>query len=299
MSEVELRRLSGSFGLEIRTPGRTALDLAHGGGLDLLSLLEQHLVLVLREQHLTHAQQVQLARVLGTPTPAHPVVPGHPLHPEILELQASKGGKNARWHTDVTFIDAPHAISVLVADQLPPFGGDTLFASLVRAYDTLHAPLQTVAEQLWAVHRIAPLAYWGEPFESAWSRQDAAKLYEDSLRVPPVVHPVVRVHPTTNRKALFVNPGFTSHLVGMSRIESDHLLALFYAHATQPELTIRHRWQEGDVLIWDNRATMHYAVDDYSGQERRMRRVTIAGAKPVGVDGRVSFVSVDPLEHIR
>ena len=139
--------------------------------------------------------------------------------------------------------------------------------------------------QLEAVHRISPLAYWGEPFDSALNRADAQKLFDDSLDVPPVIHPVVRVHPTTGRPNLFVNPGFTSHIVGMSRIESDGLLHLLYEHMTQPEFVLRHRWRNGDVVIWDNRATMHYAVDDYGTTERRVRRVTIRGPRPVGPTG--------------
>jgi alpha-ketoglutarate-dependent taurine dioxygenase len=290
-----LTKLSGSFGAEL-TGGHVSTDLAEG---ELREILEEHLVVVLREQHLTHAEHVDLARTLGEPTPAHPVVPGHPEHPEILELDAAAGGKNARWHTDVTFVESPPAASILVADELPAHGGDTMWASLRDAHDRLAPALQILVAKLWAVHKISPLAYWGEPFDTALSRDDANRLFEDSLSVPPVVHPVVRVHPVTGRLGLFVNPGFTKHIVGFSRTESEHLLALLFAHCTQPELTIRHRWRAGDVVIWDNRATMHYALDDYGSAARRMRRVTIHGGKPRGVDGRESFVSSDPLEHVR
>ena len=114
-----------------------------------------------------------------------------------------------------------------------------------------------------------------------------------------MVHPVVRVHPSTGQPALFVNPGFTSHIVGMSRIESDSLLALLHAHASQPAFTLRHRWREGDVVIWDNRATMHYAIDDYGDVDRRMRRVTIRGSAPAGPDGFTSAVTDDPMVAVR
>jgi taurine dioxygenase len=110
---------------------------------------------------------------------------------------------------------------------------------------------------------------------------------------------VVRVHPTTGRRALFVNPGFTSHLVGLSRVESDRLLALLFDHATQPEVVVRHRWQAGDVVIWDNKATMHYATDDYGTAERRMRRVTIAGGVPHGPTGSESRIVDDPFLAVR
>lgn len=288
--------LNGNFGAELSGGrlGDPAFDAA-----SLLPLLEQHLVLVLRNQHLSHAEQVTVARALGEPTPAHPVVPGHPDHPEILVLDGNSGGRNARWHTDVTFIPAPPAASVLVGDSFPGSGGDTVWADLRTAYERLAPALQSAVDQLEAVHRISPLAYWGEPFDTAIGRADAQKLYDDGAKVPPVIHPVVRVHPSTGRKSLFVNPGFTTHIVGLSRIESEHLLKLLFEHSAQPELQYRHRWSAGDVLLWDNRATAHYAVDDYGTSERRMRRVTIRGSKPVGPSGAESRIADDPLVAVR
>ena len=287
--------ITGTFGAEI-TGARLATDFAEG---EVLDLLERHLVLVFRDQFLSHAEQVELARSLGEPTPAHPVVPGHPDHPEILELDAQKGGKNARWHTDVTFVPTPPTASVLVADHLPAYGGDTQWIDLRSAYESLSPAIREAVSGLRAVHRISPLAYWGEPFDSALGRADAWKLFEDAQRVPPVLHPVVRVHPSTGRPALFVNPGFTTHIAGLSRIESDNLLRLLYEHMTQPELTLRHRWRAGDVVMWDNRATAHYAIDDYGSTERRMRRVTIKGHRPVGPDGFESHVVDDPMVAVR
>lgn len=262
-------------------------------------LLDEHRLLVLRDQHLTHAEQVALAHGLGEPTPAHPVIPGHPDFPEILEQDGANGGRNARWHTDVTFIPTPPAASVLVGDATPDSGGDTMFADTRTAYERLAAPVRQMVDRLQAVHRISPLAYWGEPFDTALGRDDAQKLLDDAALVPPVIHPVVRVHPNTGRPNLFVNPGFTSHVVGLSRIESDGVLRMLYAHMTQPELTLRHRWRDGDVVIWDNRATMHYAVDDYGTSERRMRRVTIRGPLPVGPTGITSRIADDPLIAVR
>jgi taurine dioxygenase len=287
--------ITGTFGLEL-----TGHELRKGFDPNwLLDLLEQHLVVVIRDQFLTHAEQVAVARALGEPTPAHPVVPGHPDYPEILELDAAKGGKNARWHTDVTFVATPPAASVLVGDVVPAFGGDTLWADLRTGYERLAAPLRALVDDLEAVHRITPIAYWGEPFDSALSRDDAQDLYEKALKVQPVVHPVVRIHPSTGKPALFVNPGFTSHIVGMSRIESEHLLKLLYEHTTQPEMVLRHRWRPGDVLMWDNRATMHYATDDYGNVERKMRRVTIRGGRTFGRNGVESRIVEDPLVAIR
>ena len=287
--------ITGCFGAEI-TGADVRTDFADG---EILRLLEQHLVLVFRDQHLSHAGQVELARAIGEPTPAHPVVPGHPDHPEILELDAQKGGKNARWHTDVTFVPTPPAASVLVADHTPEFGGDTMWLDLRTAYARLNPVLRTAIDGLKAVHRISPLAYWGEPFDSALSRDDAQRLFHDALNVPPVLHPVVRIHPSTGRPSIFVNPGFTTHIAGFSRIESDNLLKLLYEHMTQPEFTLRHRWRPGDVLLWDNRATAHYAIDDYGTADRRMRRVTIRGGRTTGPDGFESRVADDPMLTVR
>ena len=288
-------QITGAFGAELQGD---RIDVASDGAW-ILSLLEEYRFLAIRGQHLAHAEQVALARALGEPTPAHPVVPGHPDFPEILELDGAKGGKNARWHTDVTFVETPPAASVLVGDVVPVTGGDTLWADLVSAYESLSPALRDLVDGLEAVHRITPLAYWGEPFDTALSRQDAIDLFENAKKVAPVIHPVVRVHPTTGRKSLFVNPGFTSHIVGMSRIESENLLKLLYEHSTQPEFVLRHRWRSGDVLLWDNRATMHYATDDYGTAERKMRRVTIRGTKPFGVSGSESRIAADPLVAVR
>jgi taurine dioxygenase len=290
-----LRPLTGTFGVElIGAHVRDDVDLSW-----LAPLLADSGVLVIREQHLTHAEQSRFARAFGEPTPAHPVVPGHPDFPEILELDAARGGKNARWHTDVTFVATPPAASVLVADALPEVGGDTLWADLRSAYDRLSPAVQTLVDGLEAVHRITPLAYWGEPFDTALSRDDAQQLFAQSLEMPPVVHPVVRVHPVTGRRSLFVNPGFTSHIVGMSRIESEGLLHMLYQHSTVPECTVRHRWQPGDVVVWDNRATMHYATDDYGTTERRTRRITLRGDAAVGPTGLRSRVVDDVLTATR
>ncbi len=284
------------------TIGATITGSCLSDGVDGAWLSEQltaHLVLVIPDQNPTHAQQVVLARAIGEPTPAHPVVPGHPDHPEILVLDGAKGGRNARWHTDVTFMPAPPAASVLVSDAVPSCGGDTMWADTRTAYDRLAPSLKTAIDQLEAVHRISPLAYWGEPFDTALAREDVQQLFDDAGKVPPVIHPVVRVHPITGRKNLFVNPGFTTHIVGLSRIESDGLLRLLYEHATQPEFLVRHHWAVGDIVIWDNRTTMHYAVDDYGVAERRMRRVTIRGDRPVGPTGTESRIADDPLTTVR
>jgi alpha-ketoglutarate-dependent sulfate ester dioxygenase len=294
-SHWTVNRLTGCFGAELVGASLADDDAAA----DVLDLLHEHLVLVVRDQVLAAADQVALARRIGMPTPAHPVTPGLDGFPEVLVLDGALGGKNAMWHTDVTFMSRPPAVSILVADELPEFGGDTLWADMRSAYTGLSAPIRTLIDGLAAVHRISPLAYWGVPFDDALNRDDAMTLYEQSKSVVPVVHPMVRVHPVTGRPSLFVNPGFTSHVVGLSRHESDGLLKLLYEHATQPEFIVRHRWRPGDVVMWDNRATMHYATDDYGSATRKMRRVTLAGPEPVGVTGLVSYATDDPLVTVR
>lgn len=286
--------ITGTFGLELTGGALAATDATLLAG-----LLAEHLVVVVRDQHLDPAAQVALASALGEPTPAHPVVPGNATHPEILELDAARGGRNARWHTDVTFVVEPPAASILVADEVPSFGGDTLWADLRGAYERLSGSVRQLVDDLTAVHRVSPLAYWGEPFDTALSREDAWQMFNQARDLPSVVHPVVRVHPLTQRRSLFVNPGFTSHVVGVSRLESDALLALCEAHATQPEHVLRHRWRSGDVVLWDNRATMHYATDDFGAGARRMRRVTLRGDRPVGPGGFRSELADDPLVAVR
>jgi taurine dioxygenase len=290
----KLTPLTGAFGAEVDLDLNEVED-----GAALMALLEEHLVLVFRDQHLSHAAQSRIAHAMGEPTPAHPVVPGHPDFPEMLILEAAAGGKNARWHTDVTFVPTPPAASVLVGEIIPPFGGDTCWSDTRTAFERLNSSIQAAIVDLEAVHRIAPLAYWGEPFDTALSREDADALFEAAKDVPPVIHPVVRIHPSTGLPSLFVNPGFTTHLVGCSRIESEYLLKLLFEHMVQPELTLRHHWRQGDVVMWDNRATSHYAVDDYGDQPRRMRRITLRGSLPFGPTGTESRIAEDPLVAVR
>lgn len=294
---LSLAPLTGTLGAEVHDVDLARVDTATLSSID--AALVEHGVLVFRDQRLTKADQVALARGLGEPTLAHPIVPGPDDHPEILELDAAAGGRNARWHTDVTFVVTPPRASILYGETIPAYGGDTQWADMRAAYDRLALPLRDMVAQLDAVHRVSPLAYWGEPFDTALTRDDAMALARKAADLPAVIHPVVRVHPETGRRNLFVNPGFTTHVVGLSRIESDGLLAMLYAHSTQPEMVYRHQWRTGDLVIWDNRCTMHYAVDDYDTAPRRVRRVTLRGDAPRGANGTVSHVVDDPLVAIR
>ncbi|ALG10703.1 TauD/TfdA dioxygenase family protein [Kibdelosporangium phytohabitans] len=238
-------------------------------------------VLVFRDQVLTPAAHRAFAAALGELTPAHPVVPGLDAdHPEIYVLDSGDGGKSPVWHTDVTFMRNPPLGSVLRAVSLPPTGGDTLWTNLEAAYLALSAPVRELADQLDAVHD--GRKDFEEYLNTRLSGEGNTWEGEQVRSLDPVVHPVVRVHPETGRRSLFVSPGFTTRLLGVSERESRALLDLFFDAIGRPEYSVRHRWHPGDVVVWDNRSTAHYAVDDYGDQHRVMHRITIRGDQPVG-----------------
>ncbi|HZP27612.1 MAG TPA: TauD/TfdA family dioxygenase [Acidimicrobiia bacterium] len=244
-------------------------------------------VVFFRDQDLTQAQHVAFGRYFGDVTPAHPTLPAaFPEHPEILLLDnqrysADSVSIESRWHTDVTFVPNPPMASILRGVVVPPYGGDTQFSNLVAAYEKLSAPIRDLIDGLHAVHHnVLPLARGEMPAEMAKQFMSA------DLRA---VHPVVRVHPETGERAIFVNPNFTSHVVELSRKEGRHLLELLYEQISNPEYTCRFRWEPGSIAFWDNRATAHLVPTDVpAGFQRSMQRITLAGDVPVGVDGRPS-----------
>lgn len=238
-------------------------------------------VLVFRGQRLNPSAHRAFAATLGELTPAHPVVPGLDAeHPEIYVIDAGDGGKAPEWHTDVTFTRTPPLGSVLRAVDLPPTGGDTCWTDLEAAYLWLSPPLRELADRLEAVHD------GRKDFEEFLRerRSGEGNLWEgERVRsLDPVTHPVVRVHPETGRRSLFVSPGFTTHVKDVSETESRALLDLFFAAVGRPEYSVRHRWAPGDVVVWDNRSTAHLAIDDYGDQHRVMHRITLRGDQPVG-----------------
>lgn len=273
---LAVERLSPHFGVVVH-----GLDLSAATDDDIAAVraaLTRFKVLVFREQQLDDSTQVELGRRLGGVTEGHPVVPGLEGHPEIYELDSSTGGFADIWHTDVTFVARPPLGSILRAVVLPPTGGDTQWADLELAYQSLHPAVQRLADELVAVHD--GTREWGYYLAQ---RQQATEWEGRSFdRLEPFEHPVVRVHPETGRKSLFVNPGFVSHIAGVSDAESRHLLELFYAHITKPEHIVRQRWSVGDVVMWDNRSTVHYANRDYGDTRRVMRRITLRGDEPFG-----------------
>jgi taurine dioxygenase len=289
---IDVRPLSGHTGAEIHGVDLTRpLDPAVVA--EIRATLLEWKVVFFRDQHLTQDQHIAFGRQFGDVTPAHPTLPAaFPEHPEILLLDnqayaaAEKDGKGPsienRWHTDVTFVPNPPMGSILRGIVVAPYGGDTQWTNLVTAYDTLSAPLQRLCDELHAVHHnFLPIGRGEMP--ATLKEQFQSK----DIRS---VHPVVRVHPETGERALFVNPNFTSHLVELSRKEGNHLLALLYEHIASPAFTCRFRWEPGSIAFWDNRATCHLVPTDVPpGMHRSMQRITLAGDVPVGPDGEASY----------
>ena len=272
---LDVRPLSPVIGAEVR-----GLDLSAPLGAATVAAvraaLNAHHVVFFREQELTPEAQVAFAGQFGEVTEAHPVIPSIDAHPKVLAIDAARGDKASWWHTDVTFTDTPPMGSVLYLTTVPEVGGDTMWASLQDAYDRLAPPLRAMCDQLLAVHH--------DPWFAAEVDENGGYRWNGEWRekLLPSVHPVVRTHPETGRNGLFVNYQFTQLILGMSRLESAAVLDLLYRHCAQPEVTCRFRWEPGSVAFWDNRACLHYALDDYGTAERYGHRVTLRGDKPYG-----------------
>jgi taurine dioxygenase len=241
-------------------------------------LLVEHHILFFRRQPLTPQQQCRFAARFGE-LHIHPIYPVLPQLPEIMVIDTHGDflPDNDNWHTDVTFSPTPPLAGLLAAKQLPSVGGDTLWSSNLAAYEALSEPQKRLLQGLTAEHSVVksfPAGRWGaDPkFKERYDRAVA--------KHPPVTHPVVRTHPVSGRKALFVNEGFTTHIHELKPSESDALLAFLFAHAGRPEFTLRWHWNVDDVAFWDNRITQHYAVADYLPERRVMHRATVIGDRP-------------------
>jgi taurine dioxygenase len=245
----------------------------------LQAALVEHQVLLFRQQRLTPQQHRDFAARFG-PLHVHPIYPHHAEAPEVIVLDSAVTDltDNALWHTDVTFTERPPMGSVLLARMVPPVGGDTLWASCAAAYEALSPAMQEFLLTLSATHDIAQ-SFPAERF--GMSLEAAEKLQAAKRKNPPVKHPVIRTHPVSKRRGLFVQEGFTTHINELKAAESRVLLDYLFQHSVRPEFTVRWKWREGDVAFWDNRCTLHYATDDYRPQRRVMNRATIVGDIPV------------------
>ena len=276
----DLNRVAGALGAEI-----SGIDLARSLDDAVIAEIRQglldHQVIFFRDQHLTPEQHLAFGRRFGDLN-IHDFVAGMPDRPEILEVRKEEhetgGNFGGAWHSDVTYLEEPALGSILYAREVPAFGGDTLFANMYLAYDALSEGMKRMLADMTAVHS-ARRAY--SPRSNYFTEgQRSMKILRSNAAEAEVQHPVVRTHPETGRKALFVNGTFTIRFTDMTEEESAPLLHYLYRHATHPEFTCRFRWRPNAIAFWDNRCVQHYAINDYHGQQRVMHRVTVNGDRP-------------------
>jgi taurine dioxygenase len=285
----EFRPITPTIGAEILGVDLSKLDDAVFA--EIGRALLDRLVIVFRDQHLSPETHLAFARRFGELEPPHPVFAHLPEYPQvsILENRGDQGVYNDEWHTDVTFRECPALGSILYARVIPESGGDTLWSNMHAAYETLADPIKRMIDGLTAVHDICG----GGPYGRVPSYREIVLAQPDGLHrlqkiennFPPVSHPVVRVHPETGRKALFVNRSFTTRIESVSKLESAWLLGMLLEHAEQPAFQMRHRWRANDLVMWDNRCTQHLAVADYAPAHRLMHRITVQGDRPVSQSG--------------
>ena len=273
---IQIRRVSGAVGAEI-----SGIDLIAGVSDATIAAIRQawleHGVLFFRNQPLEPGAFQAFAERFGEVVeyPFVKGIEGHPLIVPVLKLAHEKVNFGGIWHTDTAYLEVPPMASMLIARELPPFGGDTLFASGYAAFEALSPAMQRMLEGLTGVN--------------ASAKADVTRTREDRIKDGPAVaprkdlvaeHPVVRTHPETGRKALYVNFGHTMRFAGMTEEESRPLLEFLFAHQVKPEFTCRFTWQVGDIALWDNRCVLHNPVNDYHGYKRSMHRVTLKGDRP-------------------
>lgn len=258
------------------------IDLSQTLSAAALALIErallEHQVIFFRDQPLSPVQHAALARQFGQ-LHIHPIYPNIPEQPEIMLLDTELNDlrDNALWHTDVTFLAEPAMGAILSAKKVPAYGGDTLWSSATAAFEALSLPLQRMLCGLTATHDIAK-SFPAERFGT--DPAEVEKLEQAKKKHPPISHPVIRTHPVTGRPALFVSEGFSTRINELDAKESDAVLKLLFEHIQKPEFVVRWSWQANDVAFWDNRCTLHYAVDDYRPQHRVMNRATLIGDQP-------------------
>jgi taurine dioxygenase len=271
---IEIVPLTPTIGAEVRGVDLRAPDDATAKALE--AALYEHLVLFFRDQPITPDEQIAFARAFG-PIEIHGYAMPHPDHPGLVVLDVTDptGLGTDEWHSDSSGKPTPAMGAVLRAVQLPELGGDTCWASMYAAYDALSEPMKRTLDGLTARHEFA------RPLEHAINAgyQSPVSLEQIRAQFPPVEHPVVRTHPVTGRKCLYVNHNYTTRIVQLSVEESKVLLPFLVAHVRRPEFQVRFSWQPDSVVLWDNRCTQHYALADYH-QRRVMHRVSIEGDRP-------------------
>ncbi|XOV84119.1 MAG: TauD/TfdA dioxygenase family protein [bacterium] len=277
MKNVVVRKAGGALGAFIEGVDLSALSTSADAIGQLRQWVIEHQVVFLRDQSLSAAQFQQVAEQFGNTMdhPAYGAPQGAPAV-QVLQSTAEAPSKIEMWHSDMTFSQRPPSFTLLHAQIVPAYGGDTLWSSAVAAYDHLSAPLKACLEPLLAEHDFS----YG--FKESLAEPGGAERLADMVAAhPPICHPLIRTHPETQRKGIYVNPLFTTRIEGLSKLESSALLGFLYEHMRTPEFTVRLAWQPGTLAIWDNRSTQHKPVNDYFPQHRLMHRVTIAGDKPV------------------
>ncbi|MDX2545459.1 TauD/TfdA dioxygenase family protein [Streptomyces sp. WI04-05B] len=292
MSGIEIQKVTANIGARV-----SGVDISKP--LDevqvaaLREALGVHKALVFDDVNLDDEGQQAFVRHFGELTTAHPTVPSVDGAANVLPVDSERGRAANHWHTDVTFVLNPPQASTLRSITVPPYGGETLIASSAAAYRDLPEPLRKLADNLWAEHTND--YDYAVPDESLDEELAAQRAQFTSITFR-TAHPVVRVHPLTGERGLFIG-GFAQRIVGLSVTESRRILDLLQAYVTRPENVLRHRWSPNQLVLFDNRITQHYAIDNYNGLPRRLHRVTIAGDIPVGIDGKESYSITGDASH--
>jgi taurine dioxygenase len=272
---MKVKRIAGALGAEIE--GVDLRDVTDALMKEIRAAWLEHLVIFFRDQSLTPAQYMAFAKRVGRPI-EYPFVKGIAGFPEIIEvkkLEHEKVNFGGVWHSDTAYLEVPPMASMLLAREIPPYGGDTLFANMYAAYEALSEGMQRLLQPLYAVNSSAKA-------DVTRTREDRLKTDGSDKAGSELVaeHPVVRTHPETGRKALYVNFAHTLRFRGMTEQESAPLLSFLFQHQVRPEFTCRFTWQVGSLALWDNRCAQHNPVNDYHGYKRLMHRITLEGDRP-------------------
>ena len=277
MRKYNLFQITPSIGAEI-----SDIDLSNTLTQDQLDQIYQDLidyhVIFFREQNISPQNHITLAKSFGEIEPPHPIYPHVKDFPEIvlLENDSDHPPDTDVWHTDVTFKSDPAFASILYSKIIPPTGGDTLWCSLSAIYESLPDDMKKYLESLRAIHDMGDFR---NNFVSEDDNESAQKLNDGYIKFGSAIHPVIKTHPITNKKILYINPGFTSQIVGMNMTDSNNLLSYLFNFMNKPEFQIRFKWSANTIAIWDNRCTMHYAIGDYMPHHRQMNRITVLSDK--------------------